>query len=218
MNINSLNDILGKTVCEHILFVHALLGSDTTSRIYGIGKPVSLKLIQENNFGFLQQAKVFSDAGSDRSAIETAGEKAVILLYRDKCSSLDALRLRRFQEKLATSKTFIHPRVLPPTSAANKYHSFRVYHQVQQWKDNQLDPEKWGWKVFDGKMIPLQTDLPPAPQTLLQLVRCSCKTGCNDLRCGCRKQGLSCSLVCSGCKGVCDNGRETENVTEVEWL
>ena len=214
VNINILKDSLGKTVCENILFVHAILGCDTTSRIYGIGKPVTLKVIQNNDSSFLSVAKIFGKANSSQKSIENAGEKAVIALYKGKGNSLDSLRLERFQEKLAVSKTYISPCALPPTSEANKYHSFRVYHQIQAWKGNELNPEKWGWKVADGKMTPLQTDRAPAPQCLLQIVRCSCKTECKDLRCGCRKQGLSCSLVCSGCKGVCANGKDLDGDIE----
>jgi hypothetical protein len=34
------------------------------------------------------------------------------------------------------SKTFVDPQALPPTSSAAKYHSMRVYLQVQQWMGN----------------------------------------------------------------------------------
>ena len=56
---------------------------------------------------------------------------------------LDSLRHHRFQELVATSKKVIHPKSLPPTSGAVKYHSFRVFHQVQAWKGNSLDAENW---------------------------------------------------------------------------
>ena len=35
---------LGPEVCDCMLFVHAILGCDTTSSLYGIGKKISLKL------------------------------------------------------------------------------------------------------------------------------------------------------------------------------
>ena len=46
-------------MCDIILFVHALLGCDTTSRIYGIGKPMALKMAATNIY-FQQQATVFN--------------------------------------------------------------------------------------------------------------------------------------------------------------
>lgn len=211
VSIKTLKDALGRTVCNHILFAHAFLGCDTTSRVYGIGKAVSLKMLREGNGDIAKHAEVFGNPGSTGDDIAQAGEKAMVAIYKGRPSdALDSLRFLKFKEKLSSSKTFVHPRVLPPTSDGNRYHSYRVYHQVQQWRGNDLDPEKWGWRIVNGKLVPKQTELPAAPQSLLELVRCSCKTGCNDLRCGCRKQGLSCSLSCTACRGVCANSDNVE--------
>ena len=40
-NIKKTKTSLGANVCANILFVHAILGCDTTSKIHGIGKGVS---------------------------------------------------------------------------------------------------------------------------------------------------------------------------------
>ena len=37
-NIKKTKSVLGPDVCNNILFVHAVLGCDTTSRVHGIGK------------------------------------------------------------------------------------------------------------------------------------------------------------------------------------
>ncbi|GBN57672.1 hypothetical protein AVEN_132934-1 [Araneus ventricosus] len=34
---------------------------------------------------------------------------------------------------------------LPPTKGAADQHSFRVYLQTQQWLNDQLPPDQWGW-------------------------------------------------------------------------
>ena len=49
-NIAAVRSALGPTACQHILFLHALLGCDTTSRLYGIGKGVCLKKFRAKNF------------------------------------------------------------------------------------------------------------------------------------------------------------------------
>ena len=79
--------------------------------------------------------------------------------------------------------------------------------QVQCWKDseNQLIPENWGWLIKENKCIPVMSDLQPAPEKPLKVIRCTCKTGCSSLRCTCRKHGLRCLIVCSDCIGVCSN-------------
>ena len=61
--------------------------------------------------------------------VVNAGEKAFTVIYNAKVTnSLDSLRYKRFFEKVA-AKTASHvkPQSLPPTSAAAKYHSLRVY-------------------------------------------------------------------------------------------
>ena len=80
---------------------------------------------------------------------------------------------------------------LLPTSAAARYHCLRVFFQINVWKGNtSLEPEEWGWKESDGQLLPVTTDLPPAPSKLIELFRCDCKSGCKTIRCTCRKNGL----------------------------
>jgi hypothetical protein len=42
-DIHALQAILGPNLCKHLPFLHALLGCDITSRMFGVGKAVSLK-------------------------------------------------------------------------------------------------------------------------------------------------------------------------------
>ena len=44
-------------VCDHILFIHAILGCDVTSRLFGLGKGLAVKRIN-TDVKFCQQAKV----------------------------------------------------------------------------------------------------------------------------------------------------------------
>ncbi|GFO36679.1 hypothetical protein PoB_006318400 [Plakobranchus ocellatus] len=87
------------------------------------------------------------------------------------------LRYKRFWEKVTTSITTVQVRSLSPTSAAAKYHSLRVYLKVQDWIDTTCDlqPEMWGWQLSSGRFDPCTTDLPPAPELLLKMIRCNCK-------------------------------------------
>jgi len=97
---------------------------------------------------------------------------------------------------------------LPPTSAAAREHSFRVYLQVQQWLGFELPPTKWGWELTNGQLQPVLTRIPPAPEHLLNLISCSCKTGC-ERSCGCKKTGLFCTILCGYCHGDgCSNSEQ----------
>jgi hypothetical protein len=222
-NIKALKQQLGPSVCTHILFMHAIIGCDTTSRLYGIGKGAALnKFI--TSYDFREQATVFGTPSASTADVVAAGENALVCLYNGKPGEgLNSLRHNRFCEKVATSTSHVQPQSLPPTSAAAKYHSLRVYYQVQQWKGtvDELLPQDWGWKESDGRLFPVQTDLPPAPQELLQVIRCSCKTDCSSLRCTCKKHNIECSVACSNCKGSgcansfleseCDDDEDHEN-------
>jgi len=133
-------------------------------------------------------------------------------LYKAKnMDDLSALRHQWFLELLRTSKKAVHPKSLPPTSATAKYHSLWTYHQVQAWKGVELNAEEWGWKVTDGKMTPVQNDSEPAPQELLQFVRCNCKAGCGTQCCACRSIGLEWTVACEECRGMCENASELDN-------
>ena len=82
--------------------------------------------------------------------------------------TLDTLRYHRFCEKVASSSTYIQPQVLPPTSVAAKYHSLRVYLQVQEWKGSKDGPNPT-WQKCDGGFVPTQTTLPPEKLLRVQL-------------------------------------------------
>ena len=95
---------------------------------------------------------------------------------------------------------------LPPTSSSAKYHSYRTYITVQEWMDNPLPPIELGWKFQDGRLAPVETDLPVAPDKLLKMVLCGCKAGYGSKSCSCRKLGLFCKSMCSQCMGqTCQN-------------
>ena len=205
-NIKLVQAVLGRNICDHLLFAHALLGCDTTSRLFGIGKPTALKKLQTSEY-FREQASYFLHPDSTRKEIITAGEKALVCLLNGKHDeTLDNLRWSRFHQKVASSTISISPCTLPPTSAAAEHHSLRVYLQVQQWKGMNICPEDWGWKMVDGKLLPVQTNRNPAPDYLLDIITCGCKTGCAGNNCSCRKFGLHCSPACMECKGLqCTN-------------
>ena len=79
-NITATKHLLGPDICEHILFVHIILGCDTTSRLHGIGKGSSLKQFKESGI-FREQADVFYAESSSTDDVTEAGEKAMVILY-----------------------------------------------------------------------------------------------------------------------------------------
>ena len=172
------------------------------------------------NKDFMEQAKIFGKQSSTKTDIISAGEKAIVFVYKGKSDDeLDFLRLKRFQQKVSSSRTCVKPGVLPPTSAAARYHSMRVYLQVQQWMGNQMQPVEWGWCEKGGQYIPVLTDKAAAPPNLLKIVRCNCKTGYSNRHCTCKANGLESTNGCGVCRGICKNVNavleETEDDTDV---
>ena len=141
-NIRATKEKLGQDICNNILFIHAILGCDTTSRLDGVGKGTFLSKFKASSM-FREQAKVFHSNSASTHDVIDAGEKALVLVYNGMSTdTLDSLRHKRFCEKVASKTSHVKPQSLPPTSAAAKYHSLRVYLQVQEWKGSaaELNP------------------------------------------------------------------------------
>lgn len=92
---------------------------------------------------------------------------------------------------------------LPPTENATHEHIKRVYFQVQSWLGNKLAPEQWGWEYKINILMPVSMTQDPAPQKILKALFCNCQKGCApSSACSCRKSGLFCTEVCTGCHGA----------------
>lgn len=194
-HIKQVQQSLGK-FCQILPVIHAITGCDTTSRAFGIGKRTGLRTFLQSD-SLCQLAQVFL-VDKDVKDIVDAGQKILVALCDGKSgSTLDSMRYQSFCSKVALGTQFVQVHALPPTSAAAKYHSLRVYLQVQQWIGNtEVQPENWGWRNTDNKLLPITTDLPPAPARLLRVIRCNCKSDCDTKRCSCKKHGLDCSPAC----------------------
>ena len=143
-------------------------------------------MVIQTSQAFEKQAKVFQGLNVNKADVARAGENTIILLYKGHLGDqLDLLRLQRFHQKVGSGTSCVKPEVLPPTSGATKYHSWRVYLQVQQWIGNaeHMNAEDWGWYEHGGHYLPVMTDKAAAPSELLDIIRCNCKTGCSTKQC-----------------------------------
>ncbi len=150
--------MLGPDICNHILFIHALLGCDTTSRLYGIGKGSSLKMFTASH-PFREQAKVFNIHPASMQDVVNAGEKALVIIYNGKLTdTLDSLQLGGYVRMWLQS----HVHVMLNRRC---YHQHQVqqntiatlYLQVQEWKGSadELNPTDWGWQEGDEGFVPI---------------------------------------------------------------
>ena len=84
---------LGPLICDNILFLHAILGCDSTSRLFGIGKAKILKFAENEEFN--QTAQVFHNSESQKEEMVACGEKALVMIYGGKTGeNLNELRFK----------------------------------------------------------------------------------------------------------------------------
>ena len=208
--------VLGEENRQHLPVAHAMTGCDTTSRLHGIGKGTAVSKMISSQY-IKEKTSVFMASDPPKEDIIKAGEDILVKLYGGaELENLNILRYRRWAQKVM-SNTFATLQVqsLPPTSDAASHHCLRVFYQVKEWiNDNEdIQPIDFGWHLVDGKMEPVKTSLPVAPEKLLNIIRCRCKTNCDTKRCTCRKHGLLCSLACTECRGAtCSNPQNANDV------
>ena len=63
----------------------------------------------------------------------------------------------------------------------------------------------------DESLQPITTDLPPAPEAIVEMSLCKCKGLCDTKRCACMKAGLVCTEMC-----FCQNCENVEHESEDE--
>ena len=187
------------------MFIHAWSGCDTTSATFGPGE-VQLLSKMEKCPEIRRLAGVISTVTSTVSEIGAAGQELFCFFYGENTTSdLTVLRQRRFQNMIAACRK-LDPQRLPPTNRAALFHSLRVHLQTVRWAlldESALDPTDYGWQESAGDLSPIMTDLAPAPECILQFIRCKCKAEpkCTNTRCSCKINGLKCVDACSGCYG-----------------
>ena len=79
-HINRLKSVMGPELCLLLPFVHAVSGSDTIARQYGVGKGAALLKLRSDS-AFKEAVYVFIRQLS-LEEIDAAGEKAFCALYR----------------------------------------------------------------------------------------------------------------------------------------
>ncbi|CAC5416125.1 unnamed protein product [Mytilus coruscus] len=166
-----------------------------------------------NNDHFKEQTLVFMSENKSKEEVIKAGQEVLVCLFGGlPYNGLDILRFRKFLNKVSTGTAWVQVHTLPPTSDAARFHSLRVYLQSQTWID--LKAQEYGWFISDNKLLPTKSVLPPAPEVLLNIIRCYCKQNCDSKCCTCRKHRLDCSISCGECRGV--NCSNSPSVTDDE--
>ena len=115
-----------------VFFLHVILGCDTTSVVYGLGKNLSISKIKSDN-QFQDQGNVFMSQRANQDDIIYADETTLVCLHNgNPYHGINVLSYEKLCVKAATSTLPVQPGALSPTSGSVKYHSLRVYHQIHE--------------------------------------------------------------------------------------
>jgi hypothetical protein len=177
-DISKTKKLLGDQLCHVLPVIHAITGCDTTSRLFGIGKGLVLKKVMGNQDLIEIAGKVFDVDSSD--VVAKFGIQLLIRMYGGfEFETLDIMRYRKFASKVVSnSVSFLQIQTLPPTTAAAEQHCKRTFYQVIEWTKRDED-------LSNGKLVPVKTRLPAAPDELINVIRCKCKSNCDNRRCSC---------------------------------
>ena len=173
---------LGDEILHAMLGLHALSGCDSVSGFYGKVKGAKL-LFTEKTY-----QETFGELGMQHDLSENLFnevQKYVCHLYgQADCIDVNTARYNLFRLGKHSDE------LLPPTKDSLKKQVMRANYQAAVWRRSleQLQdlptPVGKGWKLTeDGTLAIDLCDLPPAPDTILKTVQCSCKTrGCGSAK------------------------------------
>ena len=176
--------------------IFTFVGCDSISSFHGKGKIKVWKTLSDNP-EFTETFSMLGNMFPPSDLLVSQLHRFVCLMYGDKIAvNTDECRYNLFKSGKYSDD------VLPPNSDCLLKHIERANYQTAVWNQslspqmNIPSPEGNGW-ILDNEYKILWMTVPAAPDSLLEIVKCTCKTGCKTQRCSCLKAQLKCSDLCS---------------------
>ena len=217
-DIKLIVDGLGPEKCNGLPGFHAFSGADITGSFCHKGKKTCWKIYNE---GDLDMLRAFGSLGTTVTVNDDTIqglEKFVCKIFhpKTKLSQVSELRKWLFRKDQSQSER------LPPTKDALLQSILRSHYQNLVWKKDIVanptlpPPEQYGWVKRDDKYEEVMTCLSPAPDAIVNIIKCNCqKSSCSNLLCSCKKVSLNCTDMC-GCSMddelVCNNSVTSHTV------
>ena len=200
VEVNSIWTALGADRAKALPSFHAFTGADNTGRFAGIGKATWLNMYLKADDHVIRCLLTLSQTSDVTEDMVTTLARFVCTAYLPKGIQIDnipELRWYLFCKHMAEGDK------LPPTLGALKQHILRAHIQARVWgqadiaQQEFMDPLENGfYKDNNDYMQPIRTESLPAPEAIIEMVRCQCKTDCSSHRCSCRSKELSCTDLC----------------------
>lgn len=202
---------LGKIKADALLGWHVLTGTKRTGRFNGQTKEGTFKKFLKCPDHIVNGLKTLGNQSLDVEDVCKAVTPFVCYLYDSPYLNIEQTRWHLFLKEAP-------PEDMPPTEAAFKLHVSRAHYMAIIFK-NALDPHfsppdliDFGWKKDDLWFSPIYNTFDPAPESVLKCIKCGCKTGCATLRCGCQKEGIFCTEMCT-----CINCKNAHDFQKIEF-
>ena len=206
IHLKPIYDQLGPKKAAALIHFHALTGCDTTGHLQGKGKNGCFnKFLQAD----VEVVAAICDLGcgvEPSPHVYDGCEAFLCSHFRPKgnTSDLASLRWQLFKQL----KPGHGVEKLPPTPGAWREHIRRAHVHANVWQQDIIaqpkypDPLTLGWQLVEGRLVSILSQVPPAPQSVLQLLRCNCGSSskqqnkCVTKRCTCKSHGVVCTELC----------------------
>ena len=213
LHIKPLWQALGAEKANALIGLHALSGCDTTGRFNYVGKPTWFHHFCQAPNHIIEALIKLGCPDELTDAVISAIAEFVCMIYTPKSATTKYKKIDELRYNLYCSKTVESDR-LPPTMGALKPCIQRAHIQASKWGQSnidmqvKLDPCENGYYKSDGCYLQIRSELPPAPESLIEMTICKCqKSQCRTQRCSCKASKLPCTDLCQ-CVEQCENNED----------
>ena len=113
-HINRIQEVLGHEMCSQLMFIHAMTGSDTTSRIFGVGKKTAFQYLAKGEPVLRSCVIAFTIPNHTTELIDNLGCQAMAVLFGGNgTDSLETMRCNIFSQKVVSASSFVSQNVCP---------------------------------------------------------------------------------------------------------
>jgi len=173
---------LGREKAAALHVFNAFTGADNVGRFSGLGKTKWFQQYMKVDREVISALMKLTEESDVTQDVKDALAKFVCLMYCPKGIHIASIPDLRWQWHLFC-KHLAESTKLPPTAGSLEQHIERVHVQARVWSQamvmcqHMLDPLKHGYYQDDhDNILPTTTKVPPALQTILELVKCRVAT------------------------------------------
>ena len=199
ISVRKIFDALGVDNVAALPGLHALPGADIAGSFAGKAKTSFWKRFMDTPKEILQALTALGETEEIPNDVFRNIEAFICSVYatlkHHQTFDMANLRWWFYTNRQAKGKN------MPPTSASLRPAIRRAHFQcIECYRDivaypNLSSPSQYGWSMVNGKYEAVMCDLPCAPSEVIDVIRCSCKTGrcAPPCKCANEKPPLPCT-------------------------